>query len=80
MSRPYKLPYYPVTPILGIALNLLLTGVLIVYLLRTDVLALVLSVGWVGLGVVAYYALERRRAAGTGSDEPIPEATNPEDD
>jgi amino acid transporter len=77
MTRPYKLPFYPVTPILGIALNLLLTGVLIVYLLQTDVLALVLSVGWVGLGVVAYYALKRRREARSAS-EAAP--AQPEDD
>jgi len=54
MTRPYELPYYPIPPLLGILLNLLLTGVLVRYLLRTDTLALLLSVGWIVLGVVAY--------------------------
>jgi len=54
MNRPYELPYYPVPPILGILLNLLLTGVLIRYLLRTDTLALLLSIGWIVLGGIAY--------------------------
>ena len=54
MNRPYELPYYPIPPILGILLNLLLTGVLIRYLLRTDTLALLLSLGWIALGGVAY--------------------------
>jgi APA family basic amino acid/polyamine antiporter len=61
MNRPYEVPYYPVPPVLGIVLNLLLTGVLVEYLFRTDRLALALSAGWIALGVVGYYALERRR-------------------
>jgi amino acid transporter len=77
MARPYELPYYPVPPILGIALNLLLTGVLVVYLLQTDVLALLLSIGWVGLGVVAYYGLRTLRAP---EEEPGQETAVAEDD
>jgi amino acid transporter len=65
MERPYEMPFYPVTPILGIVLNLVLTGVLVEYLLRTDRLALLLSAAWILLGVVAYFGLERVRAAGT---------------
>jgi amino acid transporter len=59
MTRPYEMPYYPVPPVLGIVLNLVLTGVLVEYLLRTDRLALVLSAAWILLGVVAYFALDR---------------------
>jgi len=61
MTRPYKMPYYPVPPLVGIALNLVLTVVLVEYLLRTDPLALLLSGGWIALGVVAYLALNWRR-------------------
>ncbi|MFC7073399.1 APC family permease [Halovenus rubra] len=61
MNRPYKMPFYPVPPLIGIALNLLLTGVLIEYLLRTDPLALGLSAGWILLGGVAYVGLNRMR-------------------
>jgi amino acid transporter len=61
MTRPYKMPFYPVPPLVGIALNLVLTVVLVEYLLRTDPLALLLSGGWIALGVVAYLALNWRR-------------------
>jgi amino acid transporter len=67
MRRPYEMPYYPIPAVLGIALNLLLTGVLVVYLVRTDPLALALSVGWILAGVAAYYALRARRE-GSGSE------------
>ncbi len=63
LTRPYELPYYPVPPVLGILLNVLLTGVLIEYLLRTDPLALFLSIAWILVGIVAYYGLDRIRAA-----------------
>ncbi|TKX51881.1 amino acid transporter, partial [Halorubrum sp. SS7] len=46
MHRPYEMPFYPAPPLIGIALNLVLTGVLVEYLLRTDPLALGLSAGW----------------------------------
>ncbi|WP_253737163.1 APC family permease [Halohasta salina] len=61
MNRPYEMPFYPAPPLIGIALNLLLTGVLVVYLVRTDPLALGLSAGWILLGGVAYFLLDRVR-------------------
>ena len=69
MNRPYEVPYYPVPPVLAILLNLLLTGVLIEYLFRTDRLALALSAGWIVLGVIAYYALDRVQSPGAGPAE-----------
>ncbi|MFB6096012.1 MAG: APC family permease [Haloferacaceae archaeon] len=59
LNRPYELPYFPIPPILGIVLNLVLAGVLVWYLLRTDPLALLLSATWLALGGVAYLALTR---------------------
>jgi len=59
MNRPYKMPFYPAPPLIGIALNLLLTVVLVEYLFRTDPLAIVLSVSWIALGGVAYLGLKR---------------------
>ncbi|WP_267163978.1 APC family permease [Halovenus salina] len=69
MNRPYKMPFYPAPPLIGIALNLLLTGVLVEYLLRTDPLALALSVGWILLGGIAYLGLNRLRTP-TDQTEP----------
>jgi len=62
MTRPYKIPYYPAPPIIGIILNVLLTGVLVWYLTQTDQLALLLSVGWIALGLLAYYGLNWLRS------------------
>jgi len=64
MNQPYEMPFYPAPPVIGIALNLLLTGVLVVYLVRTDPLALGLSAGWILLGGVAYLLLNRIRSSG----------------
>ncbi|MFB6092487.1 MAG: APC family permease [Haloquadratum sp.] len=69
MNRPYELPYYPAPPVLGIVLNLLLTGVLVRYLWRTDRLALLLSAAWIVLGVVAYYAIGRTDRTDRGAGE-----------
>ncbi|KOX97896.1 amino acid permease [Halorubrum sp. ASP1] len=75
MRRPYEMPYYPIPAVLGIALNLLLTGVLVVYLVRTDPLALALSVGWILAGVAAYYAL---RGRGEGAAPASTDSSNAE--
>jgi APA family basic amino acid/polyamine antiporter len=62
MNRPYEMPFYPAPPLIGVALNLILTGVLVEYLLRTDPLALALSVGWIVLGGLGYVTLNRLKA------------------
>jgi APA family basic amino acid/polyamine antiporter len=74
MTRPYEMPYYPVAPVLGMALNGVLTVVLIVYLVRTDPFALALSAGWILLGGVAYVGLNRLRS---GPTETTPDGTAP---
>jgi amino acid transporter len=81
MHRPYTMPLYPAPPLIGIALNLVLTGVLVEYLLRTDPLALGLSVAWILLGGLAYAALTRLRSPPDGGStttdtEITPEATD----
>jgi amino acid transporter len=67
MTRPYEVPYYPIPPLLGIALNSLLTVVLIVFILQTDPLALLLSVGWIAVGVAIYQLVIRS----PGTDDPV---------
>jgi APA family basic amino acid/polyamine antiporter len=69
MNRPYEMPFYPIPPILGIALNLLLTGVLAWYLVDTDPLALLLSVGWILLGAAVYWLLARMRERGDAATD-----------
>jgi len=70
MNRPYKMPYYPVPPILGILLNLLLTVVLAEHLLGTDPLALALSAGWIALGAVVYYLLKYLKRSKETTESP----------
>jgi APA family basic amino acid/polyamine antiporter len=69
MSRPYEIPYYPIPPILGIVLNGVLAVVLISFLVRTDLLALLLSAGWLVAGGLMYVALNRFRDSGTDEEE-----------
>ena len=80
MTRPYEMPLYPLPPVLGIVLNLVLTAVLVRFLIRTDPLALGLSVGWILLGVVAYLALNRYRASrDLGAEDEVGAATDDPD-
>ncbi len=78
MTRPYEMPYYPLPPVLGIVLNLVLTVVLIRFLIRTDPLALALSAGWILLGVVAYAGLGRVRTTGEAGGQAAENRTGSE--
>ena len=75
MNRPYEMPFYPAPPLIGIVLNLILAGVLVEYLIRTDFLALMLSAAWILLGGIAYLGLNRLRTeptrVPTGTDTDI---------
>jgi len=55
LQRPYELPFYPIPPILGIVLNLLL-GLFI------DPMTWGLAMGWLVVGGVAYLGWSRLRA------------------
>jgi amino acid transporter len=54
LRRPFEIPYYPVPPILGIVLNLLL-GLFI------DPVTWALAVGWLVVGALVYILLQRRQ-------------------
>jgi amino acid transporter len=54
MSRPYEIPYYPIPPILGILLNLLL-GFFIAPM------TWLMGIVWLGFGVFVYWLLETPR-------------------
>jgi hypothetical protein len=69
MNRPYEIPYYPIPPILAIVLNGVLAVVLIGFLVQTDLLALLLSAGWLSAGAVMYVALNELRARGATNEE-----------
>ncbi|MBX0322656.1 APC family permease [Halomicroarcula sp. F13] len=72
LRRPFEVPFYPATPVLGIVLNLLL-GAFISF--QTWALA----VGWLVVGAVVYLLLSRRRGEpGVPTREPEPEISEPE--
>jgi amino acid transporter len=75
MNRPYEIPYYPIPPILAIVLNGILAVVLVGFLVQTDLLALFLSIGWLGAGAVMYVALNKFRARGN-TGEPTDATTD----
>jgi amino acid transporter len=64
LQRPFEVPYYPLTPVLGIVCNLLL-GLFI------DPFTWALAVGWLLFGAGVYAALSRRG----GRAEPVEELT-----
>ena len=63
MNRPYEMPFYPVPPVLGIVLNVVIGGIL----LTRDPVTGVLALGWLALGGVTYYLLGRAGYGG-GAD------------
>jgi APA family basic amino acid/polyamine antiporter len=62
LRRPFEMPLYPLPPLAGIALNLLLGAYISP---RTWALGAV----WLGLGVVVHLALERFKADRRGTDD-----------
>jgi amino acid transporter len=61
LQRPFEVPFYPVTPVLGVVCNLLL-GLFI------DPFTWALALGWLAFGGVVYLVWSRRRE--TPRDEP----------
>lgn len=59
LRRLYKVPFYPVVPILGIVLNLFLAF----YQFTFQPLAWYVTIGWILVGLVLYYTYSEKRAA-----------------
>jgi amino acid transporter len=77
LRRPFEIPYYPLPPVLGIVLNLLL-GFFI------SPVTWAIALAWLALGVLVYLALSRRGAREAPAEpgavvaEPGPEIAEPE--
>ncbi len=56
MERPYEMPFYPIPPILGIFLNI----VLAYFLLKGETLIIILGVVWISIGVLLFYSIKYR--------------------
>jgi amino acid transporter len=59
IPRKYRVPFYPVVPILGFALNIFLA----VYQFNFQPIAWYITVGWIAVGLLLYYAVFEKRAA-----------------
>jgi len=59
IPRKYKVPLYPVIPILGFLINIFLA----VYQFNFQPLAWYITIGWVLLGLFLYYAVFEKRAS-----------------
>ena len=59
LPRRYRVPLYPLVPILGIVLNLYLA----VYQFTFQPLAWYVTIGWIAVGLVLYYSYSGKRAA-----------------
>lgn len=55
IERSYEMPLYPLPPILGILLNILLG----LFLLYRDPITGVIAAVWMILGLITYYILKR---------------------
>jgi amino acid transporter/nucleotide-binding universal stress UspA family protein len=58
LKRRYKVPFYPVVPILGIVLNVFLA----LYQFTFQPLAWYVTIGWIVLGLIIYYGYSEKQA------------------
>jgi amino acid transporter len=68
LKRAYKVPFYPLTPILGISLNVFLA----LYQFKFQPLAWYVTAGWVVLGLLVYFGYFEKMAAGEEPQVLIP--------
>lgn len=59
IPRRYRVPFYPITPILGFGLNIFLA----VYQFNFQPIAWYLTAGWIAFGLFIYFAYSEKQAA-----------------
>jgi nucleotide-binding universal stress UspA family protein len=78
LKRRYRVPFYPVVPVLGIVLNVFLA----VYQFTFQPLAWYVTIGWVLLGLILYYGYFEKQAAEKQPqvlERPVPARVQTED-
>ncbi len=68
LNRAYKVPLYPVTPILGMSLNVFLA----LYQFKFQPIAWYVTAGWILLGLLIYFGYFEKLAAGVEPQVLIP--------
>ncbi len=74
IPRKYKVPLYPYIPILGFLLNVFLA----VYQFNFQPIAWYITLGWIGIGLLLYYAIFEKRASGLEPQVLIPKVPVPQ--
>jgi len=59
IPRRYRLPFYPIVPILGFGLNIFLA----LYQFKFQPIAWYLTIGWIAIGLLLYYAIFEKKSA-----------------
>jgi nucleotide-binding universal stress UspA family protein len=59
IPRKYKVPFYPIVPLAGFILNIFLA----LYQFKFQPIAWYVTAGWIGVGVLLYYAVFEKKAA-----------------
>ncbi len=72
IPRKYKVPFYPVVPLLGFTLNVFLA----LYQFKFQPLAWYVTAGWIAFGLLLYYAVFEKRAAVMEPQVLLPGTTN----
>lgn len=73
IPRRYRVPLYPIVPILGIVLNVFLA----LYQFTFQPIAWYVTIGWVVIGLLVYFAYFEKQAAGEQPQVLVPRAPTP---
>ncbi len=76
LPRKYKLPFYPVTPILGFGLNIFLA----LYQFKFQPMAWFVTIGWVAVGLLLYYAVFEKKSSALQPQVLIPQKPTAEEE
>lgn len=74
IPRKYKVPFYPVLPVLGFAMNIFLA----LYQFNFQPIAWYVTVGWIAFGLLLYYSIFEKQAAAIEPQVLLPKAQPPE--
>jgi amino acid transporter/nucleotide-binding universal stress UspA family protein len=74
IPRRYRVPFYPVVPVLGFTLNIFLA----LYQFKFQPLAWFVTIGWIGVGLLLYYAVFEKRSASLKPQVIVPKSPQPE--
>ena len=71
IPRKYKVPLYPVVPILGFSLNIFLA----LYQFNFQPIAWYVTIGWIAFGLLLYYSIFQKQAAAIEPQVILPRST-----